>query len=811
MPRIVSNAIRAKLNQRLASVPILRLRLFWREPFATSISTNPISIFTSKDKMVNVGAISVSRRDDHTGTIGTCSITLDDSDGYIKDLTNHFQLEGTNSQLDQMFDDVPNDWAVLLLGKITDINWSEGSRTVSFTIESETFSEELGFQPSLDDDPDLNPDAVDVAWPLVFGMPTHVPTVHARHRPEGFLQSFVWLNSDVYTAQVTSPTAKTNAQLINEVIAGTANTKVTVEKVELVDWCTEFSYTFNEESNVQTQVENKIYVRGGELFPQDETIQIEIDGVIFEGSFSENVFTVTRANCEKYVNLICDSRVSDSDYNNPSVCWIRSTTAKIVNCHCYLFNPAGRPIFNRCIRQEGQKCWFSRPFISSTGKKFTVTELNRFLSVYSIERFGLKDFTDLSGAKTSLTEEFEAMYAQGHGKGLFMSYAYMLRQIQNHIDKAKFWSAYEETKVHLWNSDEKEVYICNLIPSTKIQAVYGFRRDENNRRIFIPVPSIYYTKFLNYSIDGFNTTALTFDTLLSNIEGQGWEDEIYVTLESSIGPNISDVIRWILLTYTECTIDATSFANVKARLQGFPVNFAILGKEDALRVAQSIAWESRCALSVINNVAILYYVAGFPTPVFTLNSGNIEEKSLSIQYSQMNDITTRYELEWKDSYRPRPERAFLDSKRRHKLDNIHKFVLSKNTFLYGVQPETRKFLTYNSREYVYQSAAFWLNRKSNSWTKIKLNTFLQGILLLPFDAVWLNISEQDFFIAYDCLCVVESASYNPVDKTTTLELIVPIRQSYSIPDSNFWINKESVPAITNPSLSYKEVKYDKQI
>lgn len=806
MPRFVSSAIKNRLNKRLATKPILNITIYWDDTFFTKYSTT--------DRILEVGPISVSKREDSSGAIGTASIKLDDFDGSLKFLMHNYQLEGSTCYIEMLFADTGTDSVPMIQGIVTDILWLEGERQLSFTIESDTFSDEIGFAPSIAQFPFLNPDAEQIPIPFVFGTPAHVPAVHVIHRLEGYLESHIKLTSDVYETTTTVHTyTNTTPDLTNaisEVIAGTADTVTSVTKIDLVDSCDVLSYEFDEEESTDftgEQVTDIIYIRNGELFPQGKEVVISIEDVLFRGTFDGNEFSVVEANCAKYSGIEIDDRdATDSDFKNAHVCWIKGNY-NLVNCHCYINStePNPKPLYNRCVKQEFNKCWFANPFIAHNGKIFLPDTIRQFTAVYPIER---------SGVLGNVSEYFYSFVSVLWflGSRANIPYASILQHIKSIIEQNGFWQAFEETPVFLWNENESEIYVCNLIPSQAIRAVYAYRR-VGEERLFSPVPSSYYTKYYNYPLFGttqlapFNTTALALTKPLSDYKDQGWEDEIYVTITSTVGPNPVDVIVWILEQFTGVTIDAATFNYVRSRVANYPVNFCLIEKENALRVAQRIAWESRCALSVINNVALLYYLPNIPAPILTLDESNIEEKSIEVKFSEMSEIITRLTLGYKDSYKPRPARAFLDSKRRQKIDNQHLLIGSQNVNIYGVIQEKKDIISYNIANYVTTTGNFWLNRMSNSWMRVKLNTFLQGTLLLPFDGVFLNVKQD---LNYASFAVVESASFNFQDKTTTLELLLPITQGSSFIDSNFWTTVEIISPQINPATKYKEIDYDKQ-
>lgn len=807
MPRVTTANLKNHLLQRLATKPIIHFYIYWTNTFNTR--------YSSTDKLVSVGPVTTQSREDYTGSVGTCTLTIDDTDHTLKTLIDSNQLEDSYGEIDLTFDDTPGEQIVLLLGRITDLSWGEGERTLTLTLESEVHSEEIGFTPTEEEYPDLNPDANNIPWPLIFGTPAHVPAVHVKHRFEGNLESMIWLTSDIYKAPSATLLANytmnpaTNATKIAQVIAGTADSLPSQWAITLSDSCIVNSYIYDEDEEILTtgdKIQNKIYIRNGEHAPQNIEVKININGIFFKGTFNGNEFTVTEANCPKLVNIAVGARdADDADFKNPQVLWLDTATENIVGCHCYIRSTEsnnGRGYYNKCIKRDGYKYYFNNRWKKNNQSLFLPDEHNVIEAVYSIEKCGVLE--DVS----SYFYDQQLMWLTT--KEPTPPYSNLLKYLKGLKDKNNFWFASEESLITLVDEsgEDSEVYICNLLPSQSIRGVYAFRRDSIfHKRVFAPVPSNYYTKYLNYETSIGEVTAITMPNLLSDYYGQEWEDEIYVTLTSTVGPNAADIIEWILTNFTNITIDAASFNLASNWVESYPVNFALIEKENALRLCQKIAWESKCALSIINNIAILYYLPLVPAPIITLDEGSIEEKSITIEHIQNADLVTKLILEWKDSYKPRDPKIYSDTKRRSRKDSQHLTIGEQNIDLYGVREESQEILTYNVEEYVDKTGNFWLNRMSNSWARIKLKTFLQGTLLLPFDGAFLSLVRTD--IPYNTFCVVMGTSYDYNSKTTTIDLLLPIKQGTNVVDDDFWTAVDVVPNVTNPAFKIKELAYSR--
>ena len=100
---------------------------------------------------------------------------------------------------------------------------------------------------------------------------------------------------------------------------------------------------------------------------------------------------------------------------------------------------------------------------------------------------------------------------------------------------------------------------------------------------------------------------------------QGWGNEIYVTFQSSVGPNTVDIIAYLIETYTDFSWDNDSFNYCWQKLQAFPSNFALLETKNIIDVLRDIAFQCRCALWISDDVFYMKYLPEEPTlPNFKL-------------------------------------------------------------------------------------------------------------------------------------------------------------------------------------------------
>lgn len=303
------------------------------------------------------------------------------------------------------------------------------------------------------------------------------------------------------------------------------------------------------------------------------------------------------------------------------------------------------------------------------------------------------------------------------------------------------------------------VYIANILPST-IKSVSAYRTLPNtNKRVLAAIPTSYYIKNESANLGTIDVTALTFPVALTNLN-EGWEEDVYVTLESSIGPNVCDIIQHLIETYTNASVNAANFAAIKAKFGDlYPANFALYDRPNVLEEISRIAWEARCAIYRVGNEFFLKYLSEEPTvdATFTLEDiDNVDHYDIS--YSETDNLTTRLVAKWNPDYLPLKEGQ--------KPYNI---TLRHNVKKYGLQSEEIEFHIYNNKELVLKSATFWLIRKANTWKTLTFTTFIKNLKLDLFDCIDLDID------GIDVKGTVQTINYDTQNNSVAMTVELPVK------------------------------------
>lgn len=330
----------------------------------------------------------------------------------------------------------------------------------------------------------------------------------------------------------------------------------------------------------------------------------------------------------------------------------------------------------------------------------------------------------------------------------------------NYLPESTFWFAPAGSEVDL-TDQTSEKFIVNIIPSTII-AVYG-KQQVGQFYQLTPLPEDMYT-FLDQT-NGNDTSyppliccSLTMKQPISAYN-LGYDNQIYVSIISSVGPNTADIVTWIIETWTNLSVDSTNMNHIRSVLANYPQSFVLLQKMDALRLIEDIAWQNRCASYIKNEVVYLQYLAETPTPVKTFTEDDIEDGSMTIELTSTEDIVTKFIADWKNDYAE---------------NGSNKSIFRYNIAKYGLWPKSYSFYTFNIESLVQKTSTFWLIRYANAWKRISFTTFLTNLDIESFDHILIDFADN--FLANEAIpCLVEQCSFDSNAMTIKIVCWCPVR------------------------------------
>lgn len=246
----------------------------------------------------------------------------------------------------------------------------------------------------------------------------------------------------------------------------------------------------------------------------------------------------------------------------------------------------------------------------------------------------------------------------------------------------------------------------------------------------------------------------------SSQSGTRFEDEIWVSYRSTIGPNPVDIMSYLIKKYTKFGIDRESFARVRLNLQQYRMDFCTPERKNIIQALKEIAFQARCAIYLKDGKFFLHYMPDAPRHAFEFNENTVLENSVAVEYMNTEDVVTK----WTGKYYPA-----RSSNRDH-----WQYILRYNIDKYGTHEETTDFYTYASLSSLKKAMAYWMMRKCYVWKILKCKGSLDLLGAEVYDGALINFKEA--LVANDpVLGLITRADYNPFDYTIDFEIWTGVR------------------------------------
>lgn len=329
-------------------------------------------------------------------------------------------------------------------------------------------------------------------------------------------------------------------------------------------------------------------------------------------------------------------------------------------------------------------------------------------------------------------------------------------------------------------------YVYNIIPST-ILDVRAYRLINGRRSVVkLPKGSWKATTVNLGSVVGYavqlkgplsQLTYQAFDPITGQMAEQSfnYEDEIFVTYQSSVGPNVAAIIQYLIETYTDLTVDSTSFSQVASQTANYPCNFVLMDRPDAVEICREICYQARCAMYIKNNVVYLKYLPNEADPTDTLTRDDILTESLEITTTEDSEIITKMSATWIADY-AQPK--------------TNKVILRYNVQRFGNRESDRDYFIYNNVQLVIKSMTYWLIQSGNVWKKAKFNLPINKLNIDTFDTI--EIDEPHIG---QTNALVESSAYNLQTRQVEVVIWTPILLGTKTPNPLGWPSQISTQVI----------------
>jgi hypothetical protein len=674
------------------------------------------------------------------------ALTLDDVDGHLRAIYNANDIHKRPARVYIQPKSLSSIHKILVFrGEIvTPIEWDEAQRTLRFNVLSKLQEKQVGFSMEEGDFPNIPDEALGKAWPLVFGQVCHLPAVKVRAPRRGYLEGGVGIHDFTLEPRICQaikiqcPSQSTGNQS-NALLGPNGGMTMTVAKTIGPDLeCVNRRFgEICKLKDLQTQQMAYEYdtfnVYNGSSFPQGVVTTVFIENAIFKGVFTGNVFSIHQRQHPEYAtfNHVPCKNIRTQGYG------MVVGRAQIGGTDNTIQGAGGQWILDGTSILNTSATWTP----ATNGTTFTASQ-NTAQAFASCEE-ALVATPGLVGGPKESWEYYDAM------------------------EDAGFFWAPAGSEVYI-EAESEILYIASLLPGT-VDGVAAFRTAPNGFRYLTEVPASYYTVY-ETDYQGYQVVEIGMNKDLKLYNDQ-WDDDIYVSFTSSVGPNPCDIIEWLIDRYTDLTVDAASFAAVHALVVNYPNNFYLTDRPDVYKLINDIAYQSRCAVYVRNSVMFIRYLPTEPASVRTLSESDILTGTFQESLSVTEEVYTTHNIKWQKA-----GAAVQDNE-----EPERKLVLKYNVDKYGTVAQDWDYYTYNLYDLVLKSATFWLIRKANSWKRVKFSLPLKHMDLDVLDCVTINVAQ---FSSTPVKCIIETMTIDPNENTVTLDCWTPVRSGETTP--YFW-------------------------
>lgn len=685
MRSLSANAIAAIATEK-GGEPLIVLEIEWSGPDAKQYYCDKIVNGQIAGRILEVTGLDEIVQVSGGGQSQQINVILDDTNGDLKAIFDQTDIHKKSVRVFQWFSGLDwDDKFLLFKGQINSpVVWDEGDRRLSFAVINRIEDVEVGFSAEEGAFLKIPDELIGQPWPLCFGTVINVPALKAVPALSGTLAYGVGIKDFTLPRRlalanaITCPQTPAGLTCSQTGFRGTRCVVAYAQDASCIQAkCVEIERLTLQLAEQIAYEYKEIKIFGGEAFPQNQPIVLDINGGLFAGSFNGNIFTITgrrHPRNDGTDHIIVEDRVTVIE----SKCEGEGET----DCEDYLPSVYGPLYTGICT---SRKSW--------------------------------EAYRD--------DEPAGFFWAQGGAN---------VRQALN----------------------AEITYIANILPSTILRvAAY---RTVNGIRLLMTVPSEFY-EIRQTDYVGYDVMEIVFSRPLSleNVEnGGGWEDDVFVTLTSSVGPNTVDIIRWFIETYTDYAIDETSFNETEALVENYPMHFPLLSRKNLITVLEEIATRARCALWMKDDTFFIRYLSKTPETVGTIVEADILPKTLQVELTPTETLTTKYVANWRKDYA---------------IQKPNTLILRHNVKLYGTQEKKFDYYTFNILDLVRKTATFWLIRLAKTWKRLKFSTPLTKLNFEAFDAIEFTLNDV---ADVPFIGIVEKAVYNSDDNRIDFEVWTPI-------------------------------------
>jgi hypothetical protein len=733
--RNISQAGLTKLAQRHGNESIIIIEVDWVAGSTSAYADRTVGSIPGRivelgdlDNIINVSNSSGSQE---------LSLILDDTDGTIKAIFDAHDIHKRTARVYQYFSGLDlTDKFLLFSGKVSSpIVWNERDRTFSFTILSQLEDKEIGFSAEEGQFPYLPADMVGKAWPMIFGKVMNCPTLQ--------------VNKAVTGTTLTGAGILSGLDLWAKLPDGADDSAYFSSLLQMVVQINHLKKAKDCWAPFGHQPIDA--VKAADIQKQIDTLQQQMIEAAANRSKQQACALARR---QQQIDDANSQGLGANPINILGGEDFPQGRTVTINIGGGLFTGhfAGNLFYVDSRQHPADDATAVSAYASKTQEPAVCADVTQ-RTYYRYETKvpkGCGNDNGIMGGEYVIDEGV-----------LITTRDATVSEMDTEPVAQQFWTDAGATVTVA--EDEPITYIISIVPGT-VLAVKAYKQLSGERRL-VDVPTNLYT-IATKTYGTVTAVQVTVAKPLSSITDQGWSDDLYVTFESNVGPDIVEILKYIIANYTDLTWDIDSFDYVQEKLQPFPANFPILERKNTLEVLQEIAFQARSAIWISNGVFYLKYLPEEPTSVDAITISDIDaEKGIEVELTSTEDIVTKMVIKWRLSLAALSDRS--------KETNEKSIILRNNVARYGTQEQEYDFYIYNQPDIIYKCATFWLIRKSNTWKRIKFKTFLNKLNLETFDAVMLDFADP--YVANGSItAIVEKANYNSAENCVDFECLLPV-------------------------------------
>lgn len=698
--RNLSSAALAKIANNMGNEPIVIIEVEWVRNSNNRIAYSERNLNGIPGRILEVSSLDNVVNIFASSDSQEITVVLDDTDGNIRDIMDNNDIHKRDVWVYQWFEGLDlSDKFLLFKGKINSpVVWSERERTVSFTVISQIEDVEIGFSPEEGQFENISPELLGVPWPMCFGTVVHSRTVKITDSIIGILGDGFGIADFALKERQKALDAIVTYRYICTNPNGNALQAAMCRLIAMNRLASPlYKQARQAEADYYCQEQTQrdsFRVFDGEYFPRG-TINLKIGNATLKGHFQGNTDIFRLHNLGWYY------RYNHPEWPNFKRFPLLFGTEHAENISRYLVT------CNEEVEENRSKIM---PYPESTGPIVV-------------------RWAGTSTGRPHLT---------GRVIGDNAGYVYLK----------------PGSRVELADSEDQQ-FVVSIVPGTVIAVTAWAQRE--GQRFLQDVPENYYSVETK-TFGTISAVIVTLNEALSKYEDMGWEDDIYVTFQSDVGPNTVDVIKYLIDTYTNFTYDSTTFNHVRTAIDNYPSHFTIYDRKNILTALQEIAWQANCAIWLKNDVFYIRYLPEEPTTVSTISRADILTNSLELSHTDTEDIITKMVCEWNAS---------------GAQENPFRTTLRHNVAKYGLHSGTFDYYIYNYADSIIKSATYWLIRYSNTWKRLQFKTPLTKLNLETFDPI--NINLIGILANQIVTTLVEKANYDSDDHSLIFECWTPVK------------------------------------